>query len=452
MRAEGKGSRRRRPLARGALALLALYMAAGYLTTALRRVETEVPPVPTTTLPALEGILLTGVFSVHTDRSHDARGTREQVAAAGARGGLDFVVVGDHPPSPRKPGWEFWDPVFLQGVLVEGGQELRAPEAGKLLVMGVDTTYRHWEESYDSMVSMLARRGATSLVVHGRGPRRSERWVHPTVTGVQGWEVLDVSEFARHRLRSPWGPYHLITALVGFPLGMGDKALLHLMREGFDTPTVAAYDSLRMGQPLVATAGLNVHPKLAVGPFLLPPYRPFFTTMVCHLAAPGPLSPDPDEASAGLAELVREGDLFIALGRHERARAFRLGAVLGTEVVARMGRDTLAPEGVVLRAGFEGEAPPRLVYRILRNGSEVAWLRGADLEWAPPGEGFYRVEVYTYGARLGNTFFRLRPWIFANPMGLVGAGDGTEETDGLVEAGDGTEETDGLVGAGDWTR
>jgi hypothetical protein len=425
MKAEGKSSRRRRPLAKGALVLLAVYMAAGYLTTAVRRVETEIPAVPTTQLPALEGTLLAGVFSVHTDRSHDARGTREQVAAAGARGGLDFVVVGDHPPSPRKSGWEFWDPVFLEGVLVEGGQELRAPEAGKLLVMGVDTTYRRWEASYGSMASMLGSRGATSFVVHGRGPRTSERWVHPTVMGIQGWEVLDISEFARHRLRSPWGLYHLITALVGFPLGMGDKALLHLMREGFDTPTVAAYDSLRIGRPLVATAGLNVHPKLALGPFLLPPYGPFFKTLVCLVAAPGPFPGDAEEASAGLVELVREGDLFIALGRHERARAFRLGAVRGSEVVARMGRDTPALGGMVLRGGFEGEAPRRVVYRILRNGREVVWLRGADLEWAPPRAGFYRVEVYTYGARLGDTFFRLRPWIFANPIGLVGAGDGT---------------------------
>jgi hypothetical protein len=424
MKAEGRRARRRRPVARGILALLAVYMAAGYLTTAVRRVEAEAPGVPTTPLPALEGTLLAGVFSVHTDRSHDARGTREQVAAAGARGGLDFVVVGDHPPDDRKPGWEFWDPVFLDGVLVEGGQELRAPEAGKLLVMGVDTTYRRWEDSYGSMASMLASRGATSIVVHGRGPRGSERWVHPTVMGIQGWEVLDISEFARHRLRSPWGLYHLITALVGFPLGMGDKALLHLMREGFDTPTVAAYDSLRMGRPLVATAGLNVHPKLAPGPFLLPPYGPFLKTLVCLLAAPGPFPRDPAEASAGLAELVRKGDLFIALGRHERARAFRMAAVLGSEGVVGMGRDIPAQGGTVLRAGFEGGAPGRVLFRIVRNGREVAWMRGGDLEWAPPRAGFYRVEVYTYGARLGDTFFRLRPWIFANPIGLVGAGDG----------------------------
>ncbi len=425
---QGKGAkprngRRRRRLVRGVLGVLLVYMAAGYLTTAFRRVETEGPVTTTAPLPTMKGALLTGVFSVHTDRSHDARGTREQVAAAAARAGLDFVVVGDHPPDPRKPGWEFWDPVVLDGVLVEGGQELRTPEAGKILAMGVDTTFRRWESSYDSLVAVLQAHDATSFVVHGRGPRRSERWVQPTVFGMQGWEVLDLSEAARHRFRSPWAPYHLFTLLAGLPLGLGDRALLHLMREGFDTPTLMAYDSLRMEGPLVATAGLNVHPKLAPGPFLFPPYGPFFRTLVCHLVSPEPLPADPVAASSVLSEEVREGELFISLGRHRRAGGFRLGAVDGAEVVVGMGRDGPAAAGVALRGGFQDGGGRRLVYRVLRNGTEMAWLRGPELEWEPPGPGVYRVEVYTYGARLGSTFFRLRPWIFANPIGLVEVGE-----------------------------
>jgi hypothetical protein len=382
----------------------------------------------TTPLPALEGTLLSGVFSVHTDRSHDARGTREQVAAAAAGAGLDFVVVGDHPPDDRKPGWEFWDPVILEGVLVEGGQELRAPDAGKILVMGVDTTYRRWESSYDSMAAMLRSQEATSFVVHGRGPRMSERWVHPTVSGMQGWEVLDISEFARHRLRSPWAPYHLVTILAALPLGWGDRALLHLMREGFDTPTVMAYDSLRSGGPLVATAGLNTHPKLALGPFLLPSYGPFFRTLVSHLVASEPLPSNPALASAVLTEGARSGDLFISLGRLDKARRFRLGAVGGPDVMVGMGGNGPASKEVVLRGGFQGGAGRKVVFRVLRNGTEVAWIRGPEMEWEPPGPGIYRVEVYTYGGRLGDIFFRLRPWIFANPMELVEEGPALDES------------------------
>jgi len=111
---------------------LLVYLLAGYLTTAFRWLPAHEGGPPTAPLPALEGTLLSGVFSVHTGRSHDARGTREEVAAAAAAAGLDFVVIGDHPPDDRKPGWEFWEPMILDGVLVEGGQELRSPEAGKI--------------------------------------------------------------------------------------------------------------------------------------------------------------------------------------------------------------------------------------------------------------------------------------------------------------------------------
>ena len=45
--------------------------------------------------------------------------------------------------------------------------------------------------------------------------------------------------------------------------------------------------------------------------------------------------------------------------------------------------------------------------------------QGPDLEWDPQGPGIYRVEVYTYSARLGTLVFRLRPWIFGNPVELA---------------------------------
>jgi hypothetical protein len=50
----------------------------------------------------------------------------------------------------------------------------------------------------------------------------------------------------------------------------------------------------------------------------------------------------------------------------------------------------------------------------------MAWLAGASLEWSVPDPGVYRVEVYRYTARIGDTFFRLRPWIFSNPLELTG--------------------------------
>ena len=93
--------------------------------------------------------------------------------------------------------------------------------------------------------------------------------------------------------------------------------------------------------------------------------------------------------------------------------AFRDGILVG-----RMGMDVGAGDGTVLRAGFQEDSGYKLVYRVLRNGSEIAWIRGPELEWDASEPGVYRVEVYSYSARLGNLFLRLRPWIFSNPIGL----------------------------------
>ncbi len=410
---------------RWVVALLLVYMALGYLTTTFRRVELTESFTPVTPLPRLDGELISGVFSVHTGRSHDATGTREQVAHAAAAADLDFVVIGDHPPDDRKPGWELWDPVILNGVYVEGGQELRAPEAGKILAIGADTTFKRWEGPLPTFSGFLIRNDITALIVHGRGPRGSERWIHNHTMGALGWEVLDVSEAARARLRGPWGLYHLLTLVVGFPLGLGDEALLHLQREGFDTPAVAAFDSLRMDRPFTAMAGLNVHPKVGLGPLLIPPYGPFFRTLVNHFVISGPLPEEPMGARAYLTAAIKSGDGFISMGNEPEVRGFRIGVNAEGGGALAAGADLPFRGGLYLRAGFTEDPGRKVLYRVLRNHREEAWLRGPEMEWELWRPGFYRVEVYTFSARVGDTFVRLRPWIFSNPVGLRGAGDGT---------------------------
>lgn len=415
-------SERKRPrkrLRRLLLGAFFFYMAAGYLSTLFVQGEVSDSVDPTLSLPSAERVLVSGVFSVHTGRSHDARGTRDQVAKAAASAGLDFVIIGDHPPDDRRPDWELWAPEFMNGVLVDGGVELRAPEQGKILVMGVDSTFKRWEGGLGSFLTFLTAQGATSMVVHGRGPRSSERWEHSRVIGVQGWEVLDISEAARARVKGPWGLYHLVLSVIGYPFGLADEALLHSMRDGFRTPTVAAYDSLRIKAPLTATAGLNVHPKVKLGPFLAPSYGPFFRTLVSHMVVETELPSNPQWAQEVLGEGLRRGELFISLGDHEAARGFRLRMVMGEGYGAHMGANVPGRSGMVLRGGFEKDPGRKVVYRILRDGRVVEWVLGPELEWEPARDGDYRVEVYSYSARIGNTFVRLRPWIFANPIGLV---------------------------------
>ena len=119
-----------------------------------------------------------------------------------------------------------------------------------------------------------------------------------------------------------------------------------------------------------------------------------------------------------MEEGIRRGEIFISLGDHEAAKGFRLRAVESEGYGAHMGADVPAQGAMVLRGGFEDDPGRKVVYRILRNGKAMEWVLGPDLEWKLPRSGYFRVEVYTYTARVGDTFVRLRPWIFANPIGL----------------------------------
>ena len=108
-----KNPRKKRRFLRLILVVFAVYMVAGYLTASFRTLEVSEAVEPRFSLPTPSRNLISGVFSVHTGRSHDARGTRDQVAAAASEAGLDFVIIGDHPPDPRRPDWEIWEPEFL---------------------------------------------------------------------------------------------------------------------------------------------------------------------------------------------------------------------------------------------------------------------------------------------------------------------------------------------------
>jgi len=256
--------------------------------------------------------------------------------------------------------------------------------------------------------------------VHGRSPKDGERWKSASVSGIAGWEGVDMSETAKRRLSEPWVLYHVGALVTGLSLGLGDRGLLHLTRDGFDIPSVAAFDSLRMRGPLTATAGLNHHPKMLVRGRPFPPYGPFFRTFLNHVSLDEPLPEEPELAEAAITGAVRSGRLFISLGDAAGARGFRFEALRQGRRLADMGGQARFQEGIVLRAGWGGPAGGRVAYRVLRDGHEVAIVRGRELEWPVPSPGIYRVEVYRYAARAGSLFAGLRPWLFTNPIELGG--------------------------------
>jgi hypothetical protein len=402
-----------------------VYVAAGFFSSRLRWIPTIPAPAAALPFPPMNGPVVTGVLSIHTEKSHDAVGTLTDVVNAARKAGLDFVVLGDHPPVDTIFGNAVEPSRYLGGVLVVPGIELVALDVGRLLVVGLDSTVFIWRKGLDPLAELVSEHEALTFVVHGRSSRARERWHAETTTGAAGWEVLDVSEAARRRLDGPWALYHLLSLVSTLPLGLGHESLLRLNREGFDVPAVAAFDSLRLGRRLTATAGLNHHPKVEIGSWSIPPYGPAFRTLGNHVILDRELSADPRKAEQELADALRRGSVYISRGDFEAARGFQLAIGGNGRNAPAIGEETPYEGGMVLRAGFGERWRSRLLYRLMRDGEEVAWFRGSDLEWRVPGPGLYRVEVYRYTARISGLLFNLRPWIFTNPVRLSSEPDST---------------------------
>ena len=402
-----------------------VYLLTGYLAMQIRPAPTVLAATASVT-PEAHHVLVSGVLSVHSERSHDAVGSIEDVAAAARRTGLDFVVLGDHPGDWMEAGLEAMAPRRERGVLLVPGLELPVAGIGRTLVVGLDTLPKRWEGDVASLSARVDSLAGFVSVVHPRSPRSREAWTGLDAPGVHAWESFDVSEMARLRLEDRWAPYHIASLLGGLFTGQGHGALAGLWRKSSATRALASYDSVRVSRPVVLTGGLNHHPKVRFGSLLFPAYRPFFRTVVNHVVLPEELPDDPQEGRARILEALKKGNLFVTLGPGGEARAFCLHGLTPGEAPAEMGDHLPYRDGSVIRMRLPGKMRGRPLVRILRDGTEVAWLsarKGQIVEWPVPEAGVYRVEVYTFWARLGPWVLHLRPWIFANPVGVEDSGD-----------------------------
>lgn len=366
-----------------------------------------------------------GVMSVHTDRSHDAEGTFEEVARAARGAGVDFVVMGDHPGDWARAGVTALTPSIIDDVLLVGGVELVVEEIGRVLAIGLDSVPRAWQSSVASLLERVDGAGGFVSVIHPRSPRARERW-YASPEGVHGWEAIDVSELARVRLRDRWAGYHLASFLGGLVLGRGHESLLRLDREGLELPGVLAYDSMRVHGPLTITAGVNHHPKGRMLGTPFPAYGPFFRTVLNHPLLPEPPASDAVDAWDQIARSLRTGRSFVSLGDGARAEGFRFGAWTPSGWVEMGGVGPSVP-GVTLQIELPPGARGRLAVRVLRDGADHGWFEGAPGErFGVPVEapGIYRVEVYHAGRRVGRWRWDRRPWLLSNPVHLTASGAG----------------------------
>jgi hypothetical protein len=372
-------------------------MAAAVLAAAFLFAALPLPPQPLALPADPSAPTARGSFHIHSNRS-DGSGSPDDVAAAAARAGLNFIIVTDHGDGTRKPD----APQYRAGVLVIDAVEL-STEAGHYIAIGLaQAPYPLRGEARD-VVADVRRLGGFGVVAHPDSSKPSLRW--------RDWDVdFDAMEWLN--ADTEWRDERrglLVRALLRYPFRPAETLASLLDRPD---ATLTRWDALTQRRRVVALAGADAHARAGWmdddakgyrGWFLkIPSYEASFRTFAMRVTLDRPLGTDAAADARLVIDALKKGEVYTAVDAIASPAALEFAAVSRT-LTAR----TNATSGgtIVLR----------------KDGRIMAQRPLPALTIEAPGEGTYRVEVYLDAAP-GNPSI---PWIVSNPVYLRSDGWGS---------------------------
>ena len=341
-----------------------------------------------------------GAIHVHSSRS-DGTGTIDDIAAAAAAAGLQFVIVTDHGDGTRAPD----PPAYRSGVLVIDAVEVSTTN-GHYVAVGVpQMPYRLAGEARD-VVEDVTRVDGFGFAAHPTSRREALRW--------QDWEApFDGIEWLN--TDSEWRDESwtaLGRALFTYPLRPTETLATLLDRP---EESLARWDQLARQRHVIGIAAADAHARLSdeyedYGIARIPSYESSFRLFVNHVILEHPLSGDAGRDANSLLFSIYAGRVFSSIEGLARLGAFGLTA-LSAGMVARPGEYIDSSDAIELDATIA--APPDTTMVVLRDGVSIYETREAkfriDIGRMP---ATYRVE-----ARLaGHTSPTSVPWLVTNPI------------------------------------
>src|SRR5918999_253086 len=220
----------------------AAVLAAAFLFAALPLPERPLPLPDTAPQPPVA----LGSFHIHTNRS-DGSGSPDEVAAAAARAGLNFIVLTDHGDGTRKPD----APQYRHGVLVIDGVE-HITQNGHYIAVGLTQAPYPLRGDARDVVEDVRRLGGFGIVAHPHSSKSGLQW-HDWNTDFDGLEWLNADtewrderwqQLARGLTRYPFRPAETLAALLDRP-----------------DATLARWDRVTQQRHVVALAGADAHAR-----------------------------------------------------------------------------------------------------------------------------------------------------------------------------------------------
>jgi hypothetical protein len=376
---------------------LALALVAG-----LAAVWLAMPPEPQElAAPGWSGIR--GAIHIHTKRS-DGSGTPEQVAAAAARAGLQFIVLTDHGDGTRTP----LRPAYHSGVLVVDCLEVSGDD-GHVVVLGLPKAPYPLGGEVRDIVEDVGRMGAMTVAAHPGSPKPSLRWTEWT-SPFSGLEWLNGDSESRDE------GWSIVRTLLTYPFS-GAPSLARML----DKPEeiIRRWDELTARRRVVGVAGTDAHARLDVrgndsggrlAMLPIPGYEQMFKTF--SVTAPGiTLTRDADKDAVVLLDAIRGGRVYTAIDALATPAAVSFSAVRGG-VTWAMGDFVPLPGGQI-ELRVDSNAPENSTIVLMKNGQPAETVKGRSLRQSVAASpAVYRAEIQVAGAPGTPPV----PWVVTNPI------------------------------------
>ena len=345
-----------------------------------------------------------GAYHVHSVRS-DGTGTVDEIAAAAARAGLQFVIFTDHGDGSRGS-----PPAYRSGVLCIDGVEI-STQQGHLVALDLAATpYRLAGHAAD-VLEDVHRFGGFGIAAHPDSPKADLRWSDWALP-LDGVEWLNADSEWRDE---SWPS--LAAALLTYPVRPAETLARLLHRP---STVIARWDALVQKRRLAALAAADAHARLggreggegAEGSAVarLPSYEASFRTFANHVILPSPLTGEAIADGSLIMTAIREGHLFASIDGLGELAAFESRALSGGTVVPPGAYlDVTAP--VTIEAAIA--APAGTTLALIRDGQLLYETRDAAFRVdVGTQSGAYRIEAWLPAQDRARDV----PWLFANPM------------------------------------
>ena len=345
-----------------------------------------------------------GAVHVHS-RLSDGSGTPQQIAAAAAKAGLQFVVLTDHGDGTRAPA----APAYHGDVLVVHALEVSSND-GHVVVLGLEKAPYPLGGDARDVIEDVSRLGGMSVAAHPASPKPQLRWTEWS-GAFNGIEWLNGDSESRDER---WFTHARV--LLTYPFR--STAVLASMLDRPDT-VLRRWDAITARRRVVGIAAADAHARLdlhgeesagSLGSVRIPGYEAMFGAFSVTLTGVRLVRDATADATSVLAAL-KSGRVYSVVDALAKPAAVSFRAARGDQHW-EMGE--LVPAGdkdVELQVDSNAPAESRIV--LLREGKVVTKTSGPSLRYVVPGiRAVYRVEIRVDGAPGSPPV----PWVVTNPI------------------------------------